>query len=98
MADASRQLHLRDEGVRQAKEALGIFERIGDVGKQVVLLGWTSAGLALLLCNTEQLNVAEEAVFRAIQLHPKKGQELPICLSRRILADILSFQVRERSD
>ena len=84
LSDANRQLNLREEGVQQAKEALGIYERLGEmVGQASTLIA-----LALLMYDDKQLNAAEEAMIRAIRLLPEKGEELRVCRSHRILGDI----------
>jgi tetratricopeptide (TPR) repeat protein len=75
LADVNRLLRLDKEGIRQAKVALEIFERIGDTGGQAKCLN----SLALLLAYDRQLDAAEKAASRAIDLVPEKGQEFLLC-------------------
>ena len=84
LSDAVRMLGLLEEGIRQVKEALGIYERIGDTAKQ----GYALIRLARLLREDDQLDAAEEAASRAILLLPENGQEFWVCLSHRILGDV----------
>ena len=86
-------LGLLGEGMNQAKEAKEIFERIGDVGKH----GFSLVALAHLFQCDDQLDAAEEVASRAIQLLPKKGEELLICQSHRILGNICRFKKREEA-
>ena len=58
LANTNRMLCLCGEGIQQLKEALEIYERLGDAegqGKCWNYLGW-------LLVNDEQLEAAEEAL------------------------------------
>ena len=84
LSDANRALGLFKEGGDQAREALEIYERIGDVGTQ----GDCLAGLASLLCEDGQLDAAEGAAFRAIEILPEKGQEYRVCESHLTLGKI----------
>ena len=84
LSDANRLLGRSWEGIRQAKEALEIFERIGDTARQ----GNSLIKLAWALYADGQLNAAEDATFRAIKLLPEKGQEFMVCISHRALGDI----------
>ena len=84
LSDTNRLLGHFGEGIHQAKEALEIFEQMGDTARQahsLIQLTW-------VLYDDGQLNAAEEAAFRAIQLLPEKGQEFLVCKSHRILGDI----------
>ena len=58
------------EGIRQAEEASAISERLGDAVQQARCLNQ----LAMLLCGDSQFDAAEEAVSRAINLLPEKGE------------------------
>ena len=84
LSRANRMLGLFEEGIRQAKEALEIFERVGDTRKQ----GYSLILLACVLYDDNQLDAAEEAASRAINLLPEKGQEFPVCNSHRVLGDV----------
>ena len=80
LAVANQLLGLHEEGVRQAEEASGVFERLGDAAEQAECL----SRLARLLLDLKQLDAAEEAAIRSINLL-KKGQESQLCESHRIL-------------
>ena len=84
LSDANRVLNLREEGLKQAKEALEIYKRLGKTVEQAKCL----IALARVLHDDEQLDAAEEAISRAIELFPDKGEELRVCRSHRILGDI----------
>lgn len=71
---------LYGEGIQQAKEALEIYERLGEAVRQASSL----IALARLLYDDKQL----DATSRAIELLPKKGDESRVCRSHRILGDI----------
>ena len=81
---ANRALGFFKEGINQAREALGIYERIGGAGSQ----GDCLIGLARLLHEDNQLDAAEEAASRAIKILPGKGQEFLVCGAHRILGAI----------
>ena len=74
----------RKEGVQLAKEALGACERLGDVVGQ----GWCLKHLASLLLEDDQLDAAEEAASRAIDLLPENSRHLLVCESHHILGDV----------
>ena len=84
LSDINRLMHLPKEGIEQAKEALGIYERLGNTMGQARCLD----NLALSLREDGQLDAAEEAVFRAIALLPEKGQEYRVCLFHQTLGKI----------
>jgi len=77
-------MHLPKEGIQQAKEALEIYERLGDTVAQAECLD----RLALSLRNDKQFDAAEEAAFRAIALLPDEGEEFRVCQSHQTLAKI----------
>ena len=84
LSDANRVLGLRKEGIKQGKEALEIFERLGDAARQVeclLLLAW-------LLWEDKQLDAAEEAASRTIDLVLGKDEQYLVCESHRILGYI----------
>ena len=66
LAEANRLLDLHEEGVEQVKEGMEIFERLSNSVGQTRAL----RSLARLLYEGTQLNAAEEAAFRAINLSP----------------------------
>ena len=84
LSDANRLLHLYKEGIQQAEEALEIHKRLGDTVAQVQQL----KNLARLLYDDGQLDAAEKAASRAINLLPEKGQELLVCQCHRVLGNI----------
>ena len=84
LSNANRLLGLYKEGISQAKEAFGICERLNDIPVQAQSLGC----LAQLLHCDRQLDAAEEAGSRVINLLPNKGEEFLVCISHRLLGDI----------
>ena len=85
LSDASRSLNLYKEGIPQAKEALEIFESIGNKSGQVQSLNQ----LAMLSVASKQLDEAENAASRAINLATAEGQEHQVTLLHRTLGKIL---------
>ena len=81
LSDANRLLGLVKEGIDQAREALEIHNRIGDVGERAKSL----IDLARLLHEDGQLEAAEEEALRAIEVLPEKGQEYRVCESHLVL-------------
>lgn len=77
-------LQLFEDGIRQATEALKIFEELGDTVAQAQCLIY----LAHLLSDDRKLDAAEEAVYRGIGLLPEKGLEFSVCDSHRVLGRI----------
>ena len=84
LSDPNREMGLYEEGIRQVKEASKIFERLGEVVHQAESL----INLAWLLCQANQLNAAEEAGLRGVDLLPEKGEEFWVCGVRRGLGEI----------
>ena len=84
LSDVNRILRLQGEGIRQVKEALEIFERIGDIKEQALCL----YHLAHLLFDDKQLDAAENAASRAIALTTEKGQEYAVCNLHWVLGRI----------
>jgi len=84
LSDANRDMGLCKEGIKQAEEALEIFERLGDTTDQARCL----INLAFLLDDDKQLDVGEEAASRAIDLLPEKGQQLLVCEGHYVLGKI----------
>ena len=73
LSDANRILGLYEEGIKQVKGASEIYERLNDgLGQSDSL-----RGLARLLYDNKQLDAAEEAVFRAIDLLPDRARNSP---------------------
>jgi len=82
--DGSHQRDLYKEGIQQAREASGIFERLGYTAKQAECL----IHLAYVFHDEKQLDAAEEAASRAIDLLPEKGEQFLVCQGHRILGSI----------
>ena len=81
LSDANRWLDFYEKGIRQAREALEIYEQLGDTVNQAETL----STLAHTLYQDDQLDAAEAAAFRAINLVTGKGQEFLACQSHRSL-------------
>ena len=84
LSDANQALKIFGEGIQQAREALGIYERLGDTAGQAESLGY----LARLLWRDKQVDAAEEAVARAMNLLPVEGQEFQVCQYLQLLGNI----------
>ena len=84
LADANRDMGLYKEGIQQAREASETFERLGDTAKQAGRL----INLAYVLRDDEQLDAAQQAASRAIDLLPEKGGQLRVCEGHRVLGDV----------
>ena len=84
LSDTNRLLGFHKDGIEQAKEALGVYEQLGNTVGQahcLIILAW-------LLRSDNQLDAAEEAAFRAIGLLPEEGEQFRVCESHRILGNI----------
>ena len=84
LSSVNRLLGLREEATRQAREALEIYERLGDRVAQAKCL----MSLASSLYSEQQLDAAEEAASYAIRLLPEEGRRFQVCESHRILGTI----------
>ena len=84
ISNANRRLGLYEEGVQQAKEALEIYEQLKDTSRQA----YTWQELGRLLYGSKQLDAAEEATSRAIDLLPDEGEQFMVCVCYRLLGDI----------
>ena len=71
LSGVNRMLGLRKEGIERAREALEIFERIGDTVGQ----GDCLSQLTWLLLEDKQLDAAENTASRAIDLLSGEGKE-----------------------
>jgi tetratricopeptide (TPR) repeat protein len=83
LCDTNRLIGLAKEGIQQAKEALRICERLSDRAEQaecLLVLGW-------LLRSDNQLDAAEEAAFRVIDLLQETGEQYRVCGAHRLLGD-----------
>ena len=81
LSDANRLLNLEREGIQQAEEALEIYERLGNESGQ----GYALKDLAWLLYQDKQLDAAEEAGTRAIDLLLGEGIQFAVCTCYRVL-------------
>jgi len=84
LSNANWMLYLDEEGIQRAKEGLEVYERLGDTLGQAECLN----SLARLLCDDRQLDAAEEAAFRVIDLLREKGNQFLACKCHRSLGDI----------
>ena len=84
LGEANRLLNFHEEGIEQMKEALEIYERLDNTEGQVQSLQL----LAWLLYGDKQLDAAEEAASRTIDLLPDKGEEYLICKFHHVLGNI----------
>ena len=84
LSSTNRLLRLYEEGIQQAEEALEICGRHGNATDQALCLG----DLAWLLYDDGQLDTAEKAAFRSIDLVPEEGGRFPVCQSHRLLGEI----------
>ena len=83
LAAANLLLGFYREGIIQAQEALGVYEMLGCVTDKVECL----TVLARLLLQNEQLDAAEKAIIRSINLL-ENGPRLALCHPYRILGEI----------
>ena len=84
VSNANTYLGLHKEGVKQAEEALEIYKQLGDKTGQA--LAWQT--LAGSLYEDEQLDAAEEATLRAIELLADGDNQFTVCACCRTLGDI----------
>jgi len=75
---------LYEEGMQQAREALEIYEFLGDAAGLAICL----TILASSLERDGQLGAAEETASRAINLHSEKGDRFMVCHSHRVLGNV----------
>ena len=80
----NRQTGLREEGMGQAKEAMEIYERLGDTKKLSACL----SEIAQLFLGDKKFDAAEEAAIRALNLSSEKGLEARFCYSHQTLGSI----------
>ena len=84
LCDVNRHLNLREEMVRQAKEALGIYERLNDKpGQARALLQLVESSF-----DDNQVDAAEEAASRAISLLEDNDGQHTACRIHRFLGEI----------
>ena len=81
LCDVNRLIGAHKEGIEQAREAVEINERFGDTKMQV----FCQIRLAFLLLGDKQLDEAEEAASRAIDLIGEQGNQFQLCELHRAL-------------
>ena len=84
LSEVNRSLGLYEEGVQRLEEALGIQERTGDIEGQIRGLHQ----LAWLKLDNNQIDAAEDAASRAINLTTEPGREYLACKLHRALGRI----------
>jgi tetratricopeptide (TPR) repeat protein len=85
LSDVNRLLHLYEEGIQQAREALEIFKRTGNTAWEMQCLN----DLAWLLFDDKQLDAANDVASRAIDLATENGDEVSVCRFHGVIANIL---------
>jgi len=88
LSNANRLLDLHEEGIRQAKEALKIYERLNNISGQAY--SWQR--LAWLYYGDRQLGAAEEAASQVIHLLSDEGEQFPVCECYRVLGNVYHSQ------
>ena len=88
LSDANRNMGFTEEGIRQTKEGLEIFERLGNTVQQAQCL----IKLARLLNLDKQFEAAEEAAIRGHDLFSEKGDQFGLCESHRVLDETYQLQ------
>ena len=86
LSHANRLLGLHEEGMKQVKEALMIYEQLSDAfgqARSLRDLGW-------FLFEDQQFEAAEEAVSRSINLLPEGVYQSLVCSCYRLLGEINS--------
>ena len=88
LSDTNRLLDLGQEAIEQAREALEIFEQLGDTAKQ----GKCFIDLAWALYDDDQIDGAEEAALRGIELLPKNSKQYQTSQGHRLLGTVYTFK------
>ena len=84
LAETNGRLGLFTEGIEQAKEALTIYERLGNVSERAAALH----RLSWLFYDDKKLEAAEETASRLINLLPEKGKQFQVCQCHCVLGNI----------
>ena len=84
ISNADGSLGLYKEGIERVEEALVIYEQLDHITEQV--RSWKE--LAWLLYYDKQLDAAEEAALRVIDLPSDEGIQYEVCDCHRLLGDI----------
>ena len=86
LSDTNRLLRHRKEAIEQAREASEIFERLGGAAKQAECFIY----LGMALHDDEQLDAAEGAVLRGIELLQENNEQYQICQGHCLLGNVYS--------
>jgi len=84
LSDAHRDLGQYAEGIQHTRDALVIYERLGDMAGQ----GKSLQELATLLYDDKQLEAAEEVASRAINLPLHEGNQFVVCTCYQTLGQV----------
>ena len=84
LATVNRSMHLLEEAIEAAKEALEIFRQLTDAARQAECL----SSLALLFLRNNQVETAEETASHAIALLPENSKQLIVCHCHQVLGEI----------
>ena len=84
LSEANRLLGLCEEGIKQVKEVLDIYERLGETAERANTL----TTLAQLLFDNDQLDAAEEASSQALSMLPENGSKIVVYQSNHLLGNI----------
>ena len=84
LSETNERMDLHEEGIKLVEEASQICKRLGDVMGEAQCL----ASLGSLLESTKQLDAAEEAASRAINLFSKNGIQFEVCQGHDLLGHI----------
>ncbi|KAF9780491.1 hypothetical protein BJ322DRAFT_295993 [Thelephora terrestris] len=91
LSSANEDLGIYEEGIQQAKEALEMFQRLGNVKEQLNCL----TSLAVLFLADNQLDAAEDTIlhsFDLLLLPTKKSQEYHLCQSHQLLGNVYNLK------
>ena len=86
LSDTNRMLYPGQEAIAQAREASEICGRLCDMATQANCLTYLTRALR----DDGQLDAAEEAALRAIELLPENGKQFLVGRGQRVLGDIYS--------
>ena len=92
LSDVNRRMDLCEEGIEQAREAMEIYESLGNISMQADCLN----KLAFLLRKDNQFDAAEEAASRAINLIGENGNQFLVCNSHGALGKI--YQIKGETE
>ena len=84
LSKVNQKMDLHKEAMGQAKEAMEVYERLGDTKGMAGCL----VTIAELFLADRKLDAAEEAAFRALDFSSEKGLESRLCDSHRFLGEV----------